>query len=155
MESLYSSIPHEVGIQAVSQWLDVRHPLAGPHNEFLIELPELVLNNNLFIFDSKYYHQKRGVAMGASCAPSYACLHLGWWEKEEVYKHPAFQEHVACWVLFIDDVLVVWRGTKALMNRKEKTKIVTNTFRKPTAGNTLLHTTSHHPWPIIRGIPTG
>lgn len=49
--------------------------------------------------------------MGASCAPSYACLHLGWWEREEVYNHTAFRQHVALWVPFIDDVLVVWRGT--------------------------------------------
>lgn len=124
--------------------------------------------------------------MGASSAPSYECLHLGWWEREEVYKHPAFLEHVALWVRFIDDVLVVWRGTMSqfesfigelnnntrnifvtykvdkdqiefldLMIRKEDRKIVTNTFRKPTAGNTLLHATSHYPWPLIRGIPVG
>lgn len=55
VESLYSSIPHAVGIHAVSHWLDTRHPLAGPHNEFLIELLELVFNNNYFIFDGKYY----------------------------------------------------------------------------------------------------
>ncbi|XP_040206678.1 uncharacterized protein LOC120937480 [Rana temporaria] len=124
--------------------------------------------------------------MGASCAPSYACLHLGWWERQEVYHHPAFEKHVALWVRFIDDVLVVWRGTTAefekfmselnnntrnifitfkvdreqiefldLMIRKEGRTIVTNTFRKPTAGNTLLHATSHHPWALIRGIPIG
>lgn len=185
MEFLCSSIPHEVGVQAVSQWLDIRHPLAVPHNEFLIELLELVLNNNS-IFDNKYHRQKWGVAMGGSCAPSYACLHLGWWEREEVYNHPSFEEHVALWVGFIDDVLVVWRGTMPqfelfirelndnsrntfvtykvdkdqiefldLLIRKEKARIVTNTFRKPTAGNTLLHATSHHLWPLIGGIPTG
>lgn len=100
-----------MGVQAVSQWLEIRHPLAGPHNQFLIDLLELVLNNNIFVFDSKYYHQKWGVAMGASCAPSYACLYLGWWEREEVYSHPAFREQVALWVQLIDDVLAVWRGS--------------------------------------------
>ena len=58
VKSLYSSIPHEVGIHAVSQWLDTRHPLEGPHNELLVELLEMVLNNNFFIFNRKYYPQR-------------------------------------------------------------------------------------------------
>lgn len=49
--------------------------------------------------------------MGAACAPSYACLHLGWWEKK-VYAHAAFEKHVALWVCYIDDMLVVWRGSE-------------------------------------------
>lgn len=72
VESLYSSIPHEVGIHAVSQWLDTHHSLAGPHNELLVELLEMVLKNNFFIFNRKYYEQRGGVSMGAACAPSYA-----------------------------------------------------------------------------------
>lgn len=39
--------------------------------------------------------------MGATCAPSYACLHLVWWEKKEVYTDPAFAEHVELWVHYI------------------------------------------------------
>lgn len=49
--------------------------------------------------------------MGAACAPSYACLHLGWWEREVVYVLPVFEKYVALWVRYIDDVLVVLRGS--------------------------------------------
>lgn len=180
VESLYSSIPHETGVHVVSQWLEAGHPLAGPYNEFLLELLEMVLNNNCFMFNKKFFCQIRGVAMGAACAPSYACLHLGWWEKEDVYTHPAFDQFVTLWVCYIDDVLVVWRGSPEqfekfildlnkgnknifltynmdsfkiefldLMISKKGNRIATTTFRKPTAGDTLLHATSHHPWPLI------
>lgn len=102
VKSLYSSIPLEVGVHVVSIWPDTQHPLAGAHNKFLIELLELVLNKNVFLYIRKYYRQKRGVVMGATCAPSYACLHLGWWEKEEVYTHPSL-----CWACSLVGPLLV------------------------------------------------
>lgn len=33
VEALYSAISHQVGVHAASQWLELRHPLAGPQSE--------------------------------------------------------------------------------------------------------------------------
>ncbi|XP_077155825.1 uncharacterized protein LOC143818374 isoform X2 [Ranitomeya variabilis] len=50
--------------------------------------------------------------MGAKCAPAYANIFLGWWEEKFVYPLPSFAAHVHAWVRFIDDVFILWRGTK-------------------------------------------
>ncbi|KAM5171926.1 LOW QUALITY PROTEIN: DNA-directed RNA polymerase III subunit RPC2 [Mantella aurantiaca] len=186
VESLYTSIPHETGIGAIKEWLELRHLINGPENEFIIQLLELVLLNNYFMFDGQFFKQIRGVAMGASCAPVFACLYLGWWERKVVYPSPEYIQQVAMWVRYVDDVLVAWRGTAQQLEEfmirlnkndfnifltynfsHEKIEFLdlniqvdggtlnTSTFRKPTAGNTLLHATSHHPPSLIRGIPTG
>lgn len=55
--------------------------------------------------------------MGAVCAPSYACLHLGWWEREDVYTHPSFDQRVILFVQYIDNVLLVWRGPSKLLEK--------------------------------------
>lgn len=50
--------------------------------------------------------------MGAPWAPSYACLHLGMWEELEVYKLRSFDRFVRLCIRYIDDILVVWKGTE-------------------------------------------
>ncbi|CAJ0933779.1 unnamed protein product [Ranitomeya imitator] len=54
-----------------------------------------------------------GTAMGASCAPSYANLFLGAWERE-VFHNDNIQlvNHVHNWMRYIDDVLFFWDGPK-------------------------------------------
>lgn len=49
--------------------------------------------------------------MGAAWAPAYACLHLGLWEEVDVYTTPLYRSHVKTWLRYIDDVLVIWRGS--------------------------------------------
>lgn len=48
--------------------------------------------------------------MGARCAPSYANLFLGWWECTVVYLIPEFQQWVAHWHRYIDDIVFFWTG---------------------------------------------
>ncbi|KAM9305433.1 uncharacterized protein PAF06_013989 [Gastrophryne carolinensis] len=186
VESLYTSIPHTVGLEAVKQTLEEVGPCDAHYNEFVVELLEFVLTNNYFRFNRGFFHQIRGTAMGAACAPSYACLHLGRWESLEVYGRADFGARVALWLRYIDDILVVWKGTAHefegfvdslnhndrnirltykwdamkvefldLLISKQAGKLFTTTYRKPTAGNTLLHFSSHHPGPLKRGIPFG
>lgn len=53
--------------------------------------------------------------MGTSCAPSYANLYLGGWERtvfaEETLQ--PFLNHVLCWYRFIDDLFVIWTRTES------------------------------------------
>lgn len=93
MESLYMSIPHEWGLKGVKYLLENKFALLGVQNE-LIEILEFMLEHNCFQFLGINYQQLRGTSMGALWAPSYACLHLGFWE-EEVVSVPQPQQIVA------------------------------------------------------------
>lgn len=50
--------------------------------------------------------------MGTPWAPAYACVHLGWWEEETVYALTLYCGHAHIWLQYIDDVLMVWTGTR-------------------------------------------
>lgn len=99
-----------MGIQAVKTFLDLYYPQYSPQNKFLIELLEFALLN-FFQFSAQNYQQIRGTSMGAAWAPEYACLHLGLWEEEEVFNSLMYRDHVHTWLRYIDDVLMVWKGT--------------------------------------------
>eukprot|EP00079_Xenopus_tropicalis_P031477 XP_017945248.1 PREDICTED: brefeldin A-inhibited guanine nucleotide-exchange protein 3-like [Xenopus tropicalis] len=49
--------------------------------------------------------------MGASFAPTYANLFMGWWERLHVFgdKNP-FRNHIICFYRYIDDCIGVWEG---------------------------------------------
>lgn len=113
VESLYMSIPHEWGLGAVSFFLEITHPEFGAQNEFILELLELALANNYFQLMDGYYQQTSVTAMGAPWAPSYACLHLGLWKLETVYRSPLYLSVVLTWLRYIDNILVVWRGKRS------------------------------------------
>lgn len=49
--------------------------------------------------------------MRAAWAPAYACLYLGLWEVEEVYASRMYRQHMHTWWRYIDDVLMIWKGT--------------------------------------------
>ncbi|CAJ0960586.1 unnamed protein product [Ranitomeya imitator] len=55
--------------------------------------------------------QQRGTAMGAACAPSFANLFLGFWEREIFGGGgPLAADHVQCWLRYIDDLFIIWQG---------------------------------------------
>lgn len=155
-----------------------------PTNTFILKLLEFILTRNYFLFMDQMYLQIQGVA---SCAPSYANLYLGGWERmvfSDDLMEP-FLDHVLGWFRFIDDLLVIWTGTEQLLQTfiaelninsfnlhftfsydrlsipfldvlitKDSTgHLTTDLYRKPTAGNTLLHASSLHPRPLVRSIP--
>ena len=96
--SLYTSITHELGIEAINYWLNKRRDLIKTrfNNAFIIESLEFILKNNNFLFNNIMYNQRVGTAMGHIFAPPYACLVIGYLEedklfKDELYRH--FEEH--------------------------------------------------------------
>ena len=89
----YSSIPHNLGMEALKYWLQNYNtsftPLSLP--EFILDTISIILKVNTFQFDNKYYKQIQGTAMGTKMVPTYATLVMGYLERcpyncyEEIY----------------------------------------------------------------------
>ena len=81
IKSLYTVIPNNGGLQALSHFFDQRANKEPPTHT-LTRLAELVLTLNAFSFNGEYYRQIGGVAMGRKMGPSYACLYVGYIEEQ-------------------------------------------------------------------------
>ena len=64
-------------------------------------LASLVLNNNYFEFNDRFYRQKLGTAIGTKFPPAYANLVMTGLLKESV-------DTPIVWMRFIDDVFFIW-----------------------------------------------
>ena len=58
VSALYTSIPHAGGLEAIRLVLS-EDPPAGIDPETVVALLEIVLKNNTFKFNGKFYHQPR------------------------------------------------------------------------------------------------
>ena len=87
LESLYTSIPIYLGIEAIDYGFTRKRNLIPERftKEFIIDSIKFILKNNSFLFDSKMYNQVLGTAMGTKCAPSHACLTIGYQEETKLF----------------------------------------------------------------------
>ena len=87
ISSLYTSINHDLGIEATTYWINKHRDVIPDRfsDRFIIESLEFVLKNNNFKFDNIYYHQTDGTAMGTKLAPPYACLVIAYLEECKLF----------------------------------------------------------------------
>ena len=81
VNSLYTNIPHEEGLDTCREALDTGEVLDSPTDD-IINLIDLVLKRNNFSFDNTHSLQKHGTAMRTRMAPSYANLFIGRLERD-------------------------------------------------------------------------
>jgi hypothetical protein len=126
--NLYSNIPHDLGLEALTYWLDKSPELINDRfsKEFILEGIALILNNNIFTFNNQYFKQLKGTAMGTKVAPTYATLVLGYLEDKlyqklllEQDKNFAyyFQTH---WKRFQDDCFIFWNKSLDDLHKFER-----------------------------------
>ena len=73
--SLYPSILHDIGLEALRRTLDDRvNKKIG--TEDLIKMAEFVLKNNYFEFNGKVKQDLSGTAIGTNFAPPCACIFM-------------------------------------------------------------------------------
>ena len=79
VSSLYTNIPHSDNKQSVLYYLQNNYTRPEqPTPDVLVELIDIiVLKNNIFEFNNKYYLQIQGIVMGTRMAPAYANLCMG------------------------------------------------------------------------------
>ena len=114
--NLYSIIPHGLGIEAISFWLN-KYPKELPNRiskEFVLDGIKLILENNSFCFNDSYFLQTKGTAMGTKFAPIYATLVLAYLEEklyEQVEKEfdSNFRKYIEDnFKRFLDDCFIIF-----------------------------------------------
>ena len=104
VESMYTNIDHESGLKAVKQAFKDNPDPCRP-DEHILELLEISLKNNDFVFNGDIFLQTKGTAMGKKYAPSYANIFMAHFEKEAMkksYLKPSSYNR------FLDDIFLVW-----------------------------------------------
>ena len=117
--SLYTNIPHTLGLEAISFWLDKHGNKIEPRfsKDFILQGLDLILQNNSFFFDDRYFLQIKGTAMGTKVAPTYAGLVLGFLEEKmhlEIEKKfdTNFANYIKHqWKRYLDDCFIFWDKT--------------------------------------------
>lgn len=123
--SLYTNIPHELGYEAITYWLEKHPELINQRfpKEFILEGLQVILENNTFFFDKQCFLQTKGTAMGTKVAPTYATLVMGYLENKmyESLKE-SFDEEFSNyiqqnWKRFLDDCFIFWTKSKDDLNK--------------------------------------
>lgn len=118
VESLYTNIPHDGGISAIEFFLSAYHETRTPSVECIKRLTEIVLTRNFFMFKNDFFLQIKGTAMGSTMAPNYANLFVGHFEHNVVLNQAVnpFFHNILFYRRFIDDILVLWKGTETQLS---------------------------------------
>lgn len=63
VESLYTNILHQEGMEALQHYLQVRPVETVPLTDFVVQLTDWTLKNNVFLLQDRLYQQRKGTAM--------------------------------------------------------------------------------------------
>jgi hypothetical protein len=111
VSSLYTNIPTGEGIRialSALEQLENVDPLRPPIG-WLDRLLGLILYNNVFRFNDKFYLQLQGTAMGTKMAPAYANVFMGALESRVLAEATPSPK---IWRRYIDDIFLVWTDTE-------------------------------------------
>ena len=109
VKSLYTNIPIPAGIQCVKNILE-KFPDPKRPDRQLLQLLEINLTRNDFVFNEQFYLQIKGTAMGKKFAPAYANIFMAKWEEEVLDK---CQIKPLYYFRYLDDIWGIWPGSES------------------------------------------
>ena len=114
VSALYTNIPQEEGLQCVREALFSRSDPKVP-TEFLVRLLEVVLKHNIFEFNSEFFIQLIGTAMGCRPAPSYANIFMANKIDPAILRlareSESGEDPIDLFKRFLDDIFLVYTGS--------------------------------------------
>uniref|UniRef100_A0A8C5QIP1 Reverse transcriptase domain-containing protein n=1 Tax=Leptobrachium leishanense TaxID=445787 RepID=A0A8C5QIP1_9ANUR len=171
--SLYTSIPHDDGIEVIFRVLQSLE-ISDAYRLFLVDLLRLILSKNYFYFEGTFYLQLQDISMGSNVAPSYANLFMDAFEESFVYSDVVFDHFVLTWFRFIDDIFFIWtcdldthcptikftmeysqhqlHFLDVLLRVSEGAIVL---FSKPIDRAAYLYNNSFHPQHLLENLPYG
>ena len=143
VSALYTNIPQEEGLQCVREALFSRSDPKVP-TEFLVRLLEVVLKHNIFEFNSEFFIQLIGTAMGCGPAPSYANIFMANKIDPAILRlareSESGEDPIDLFKRFLDDIFLVYTGSIQSLHLflSELNNL------HPTIKFTMSHTTPSH-----------
>ena len=101
---LYTSVPNPKGIAAVKKAHEHYQHKTVP-TKVITTFLALILTLNNFIFNSKFYLQIKGCAMGTICAQPYANIFMAYFEEKFIY--PLIRNATTLYLRYIDDIILI------------------------------------------------
>ena len=80
--SLYTNILHAYGLEALFYWIDKHSGNLHErfNKQFVLESARLIIENNNYKFNDKFFVQINGTEIGTIFAPTYATLSMSYFE---------------------------------------------------------------------------
>ena len=109
VNSLYTVIDHQDGIDAVRRHLESSKSSRSVPGHFICGLLNLILTCNYFRFENDFFLQKKGTAMGTPTAPNFANLFMAEIENKMLqgYEQKTGKKPLV-WLRFLDDIFFIW-----------------------------------------------
>jgi hypothetical protein len=106
-KSMYTNIPTEIALTAISQYITKEDKKLFHHydSQALTEALQIVFSNNVIQFGDTYWRQTSGTGMGISPAPPWATIFYALHENTFL---PQYSQNLIFYKRFIDDVLGIW-----------------------------------------------
>ena len=181
VKSLYTNIPNSEGIAAVKRAFD-NYSNKLVSTKVIVTFLSLILTLNNFSFNSKHYLQRKGCAMGTSCAPAYANIFMADFESKYIY--PLIKNKAITYLRYIDDIFMIWTASMdelqnfiqvlnskhqsirfefnistlkmefldVLLYKDQNHNIQTTLYKKPNDHQSYLHAKSEHPKSLKNSI---
>ena len=110
--ALYTNINQKEGIEVYKNILN-ENSNDKAKNDFIIELLEHILKNNIFEFDEMLYNQEIDTAMGSKPAPDYSNIFMAEIDKKilEIAETQKDKLKVKFFKRFLDDIILIFNGT--------------------------------------------
>lgn len=113
VDALYTNIDIQSGIDSIKK-IFKKYPDPNRPDDELLQLLDISLRRNDFVFNEKYYLQIKGTAMGKKFAPAYANIFMANWEEEVLVKCHNKPMH---YLRYLDDIWGIWTGSQDEFNQ--------------------------------------
>jgi len=113
VEAFYTNVPIAQSSREIGLLWKKFNKDSGISHKDIERLLLIIMTSNFFEYDGDVYRQLEGVAMGTSCAPLVANLYAALKERRNgVHRLRATVGKLLLYVRYIDDILLVFRGSK-------------------------------------------
>lgn len=113
IKNMYTNIPISPTIKILKETLTQSKTLSKNEIEDIVKLTKIATSQNYFKFDSSYYIQKEGLAMGSPLSGLLADIYMHNMESKKIINEiNPFYNKIKYWFRYVDDIICLFEGTE-------------------------------------------